>query len=792
MHQGQPFDFAISSSFPSSSSFFESLSESFSESLPAFLAHIWQSDTGEHSQLSLTPAAESQSSLQQGQDAQKNAANSHLQTWQFFVPMRGFQNPSTPKQLRESRGQWLALQQLQRSDLQDNLWLRIRKEQFQRECARSVTTFLSWRRGKQNPANDSHDSQECEQILLYSGQWNLPYTVYTEAARLFSSGPNVAFASTSASTSGSGTAASNAAFVHPLRSSWQWIPIPLETNTIYFHVQSKELDSLLLGLPWFADKHSSWISLLQKNSEVLLLILFLLLLGIKSLSQSHPPQWNLMALIFTVLFASAQLLQGFSFPDHTLVRVLNAISLSMLLPAFILSYMPSLRIMSLHGYLHFKSFHRILLWGRSEKIATISFVVALFLLVGPFPLWYFSIFLGGGLLYLCLWLVLSQNISKRHYLWETSALATIIVAFFYQFLSLQKSPVLHHVPVLFWLTVWLICLFYARKVEDQTYLRVLLREYLKYKNRINIRLKTVTNAYSRFVPQEFIRILKKDQITQVSLGDNVEMKVTIMVADMHSFTTLSEQMSPSENFRFVNSYLAAIGPTIRNHQGFVLKFLGDGLMALFPIKAEDAVHAAIDMQKKLISYNETRTTSRRKSVRTGIGIHTGVVRLGTVGEKARLQADIISDAANLASRIEGLTRNYGVTILMSQDTKIELQDYSDFDMRTLDLVKVKGKEKETKVIEVLSPQIDPHANLKIASKARFEEGFRALYFEKHYLQAIDCFEAVLSENPQDPCAQVLLDRATYLVLNKGDHDQDGQNQQISLDSQITGELRNLE
>lgn len=120
-----------------------------------------------------------------------------------------------------------------------------------------------------------------------------------------------------------------------------------------------------------------------------------------------------------------------------------------------------------------------------------------------------------------------------------------------------------------------------------------------YKNELLARIKThiylskINIAYARFVPREFLRFLEKESIVDVKLGDQVQKEMTVLFSDIRSFTSLSESMSPKENFNFLNSYLKRVGPVIRNHNGFIDKYIGDAIMALFPDSAQDAMNADI-------------------------------------------------------------------------------------------------------------------------------------------------------------------------------------------------------
>ncbi|MBD3308633.1 AAA family ATPase, partial [candidate division KSB3 bacterium] len=152
----------------------------------------------------------------------------------------------------------------------------------------------------------------------------------------------------------------------------------------------------------------------------------------------------------------------------------------------------------------------------------------------------------------------------------------------------------------------------------------------------------LTNAYSRFVPREFLRLLEKKSIIDVQLGDHVEKEITVMFADIRGFTHLSEQLTPQENFNFINSYLSQMNQIIREHQGVIDKYIGDAIMALFPTSADDAVKCAIAMLEKLKRYNQGRKRAGYRPIQIGIGLNTGLLMLGTIGDQHRMEGTVIS------------------------------------------------------------------------------------------------------------------------------------------------------
>lgn len=142
--------------------------------------------------------------------------------------------------------------------------------------------------------------------------------------------------------------------------------------------------------------------------------------------------------------------------------------------------------------------------------------------------------------------------------------------------------------------------------------------------------------------------------------------MSVLFANIRSFTSLSEKMTPADNFKFINAYLSRMQPVINQHHGFIDKYIGDAIMALFSGDADNAVQAGIAMLQKLAEYNQSRQRSGYVPIQIGIGINTGLLMLGTVGGEERMDGTVISDAVNRASRIEGMTKMYGATLLITE------------------------------------------------------------------------------------------------------------------------------
>lgn len=194
---------------------------------------------------------------------------------------------------------------------------------------------------------------------------------------------------------------------------------------------------------------------------------------------------------------------------------------------------------------------------------------------------------------------------------------------------------------------------------------------------------------------------------RVKLGGDL-FQATIMFSDIRNFTSMSENMSPEEVLLFLNSYMERMIDVIVQHGGIIDKFMGDGILATFgvPVRsdthAEKALKAALDMQKALQELNQFRQKEKKPAIQIGIGLHTGVVIAGNIGNQNKTEYTVIGDTVNLASRIEGLTKKYKSSILIS-DATYELlpQDFGrTLNLKAIPNTNVRGKQKSVNLYRV--------------------------------------------------------------------------------------------
>ncbi|MEG4803404.1 adenylate/guanylate cyclase domain-containing protein [Microcoleus sp. ARI1-B5] len=277
-------------------------------------------------------------------------------------------------------------------------------------------------------------------------------------------------------------------------------------------------------------------------------------------------------------------------------------------------------------------------------------------------------------------------------------------------------------------------------------------------------LEKLLQAYGRFVPDEYLQFLGKQSIVDFQLGDHVRKEMAIMFSDLRSFTTMAEQMTPQENFNFINTYLQQISPEIRKHNGFIVKYMGDGLMAVFPDGVDDAIQAGIVKFEQLQKFNQSRTINGEIPLNIGIGIHVGDTMVGIIGDANRMQADALSDHVNLTARLESLTKYYGVSLLISGDVVQRLSQREKYHIRFLDRAIVKGRQEAITVCEVLDVEVEPVRSLKIQTLPIFEEGLEQ-YCQGNFANAQVCFEQIVALNPADKPSQIYLKRIQSLLEN---------------------------
>ena len=269
----------------------------------------------------------------------------------------------------------------------------------------------------------------------------------------------------------------------------------------------------------------------------------------------------------------------------------------------------------------------------------------------------------------------------------------------------------------------------------------------------------------RFVPREFLQLLARKSLREVRLGDHVERQMTVFFTDIRSFTNLSESMSPRDNFKFLASFLRNVTPIIRQAGGFVDKYLGDGVLALFPGEPAQAVLAATQVQRQIARYNHGRRAAGYRQVRVGIGLHYGTLMLGTIGTADQMQTTVISDAVNVASRLEGMTKTFDINVVISGAVVAALPSDHPFKLRGLGSVTAKGKTESVEVFECYDTDPVELAELKTSLMSQWDAGMEA-FREGKLLSAGRVFARIAELNPDDTVAAYFRDRSTLDVASQ--------------------------
>jgi class 3 adenylate cyclase len=280
----------------------------------------------------------------------------------------------------------------------------------------------------------------------------------------------------------------------------------------------------------------------------------------------------------------------------------------------------------------------------------------------------------------------------------------------------------------------------------------------------NRRLEMLTRSYSRFVPFEFLDLLEKTSIEAVLPADHVRLDMTVVFTDLREFTATSESLGAERTFALLNEYLQAMEPEISACHGFINQFLGDGFVALFPRSADNAIAATIRMGHALADLNANRRARNEVSFRIGIGINSGELMLGAIGGGQRLDCNVVGDAVNLASRVEGLTKMYGATCVVTDATVARLSDRTRHATRELDRVQVVGRTTPVVIHELLD--LDPAERLKekLGAAADFHSGL-ASYRKGEFRGAVAAFDRCLKACADDGAATLYVQRCTELVRN---------------------------
>lgn len=289
----------------------------------------------------------------------------------------------------------------------------------------------------------------------------------------------------------------------------------------------------------------------------------------------------------------------------------------------------------------------------------------------------------------------------------------------------------------------------------------------------NSQKKAITGMFGQYVPPAHVDKMLKDPSFISLEGERKEMSV--LFSDIRSFTTISESLSANELKQMLNRYFSPITKSIFDHNGTIDKYVGDMVMAFWGAPLDDEYHAknsittAFDMLRLTTKLRNEFVAEGWPAVRIGIGINTGQMNVGDMGSEFRKAYTVLGDAVNLGSRLEGLTKFYGVEILVSEHTKRHAEAF--FEFRSIDRVKVKGKNEAVAIFEPICEkgQLD---KTDASELAQFELAYQT-YLAQDWSSAKSAFDELIKLNPQRKLYSIYVERVAELSQLPKQQDWDG-------------------
>jgi class 3 adenylate cyclase/HAMP domain-containing protein len=280
----------------------------------------------------------------------------------------------------------------------------------------------------------------------------------------------------------------------------------------------------------------------------------------------------------------------------------------------------------------------------------------------------------------------------------------------------------------------------------------------------------IRNIFQKYVPGEVIDQFFKNPESML-VGDN--RVLAVLFSDIRSFTSISEKMAPDDLVNSLNRYFSVMVDVIDQRKGTVDKYIGDAIMAFFgaPVKHEDdalqSVMAGIEMNEALSSFNAEQEKLGKPPFRIGVGINYGIVTVGNIGTQTKMNYTIIGDMVNLASRLEGLTKEYHQPLLISEGLQTRVKDHVPF--RLIDRVAVKGKTQGVKIYTARRKLSDAEAEAWALHNGAME----LLYPARDFRGAAEGFQKVKAILPDDYIAGLMQKRSQDFIQDPPSPSWDG-------------------
>jgi len=285
--------------------------------------------------------------------------------------------------------------------------------------------------------------------------------------------------------------------------------------------------------------------------------------------------------------------------------------------------------------------------------------------------------------------------------------------------------------------------------------------------------RQIRKSFSQYLSPGVIELIEKDPEKYIRPGGEMK-ELTIMFSDIRSFTTLSEGLSPDDLVHLLNEYFGAMTEIIFSYQGTLDKYIGDAIMAFWGSPYPQQDHAfrscscALEMVRGLEKLNVKWRNEGRPPIAVGIGLNTGLVNVGNMGSDRRLAWTVMGDNVNLASRLEGITKQYHSKLVISEATYREVA--SQFVCRELDKIKVKGKNLPVNIYELLDVAAE---RPKYEALLQQFDHAMAAYHSQDWQEAADRFAQILAIYPDDGPTQAFLERAEEFIEEAPQADWDG-------------------
>ncbi|MBT8137063.1 MAG: adenylate/guanylate cyclase domain-containing protein [Gammaproteobacteria bacterium] len=284
--------------------------------------------------------------------------------------------------------------------------------------------------------------------------------------------------------------------------------------------------------------------------------------------------------------------------------------------------------------------------------------------------------------------------------------------------------------------------------------------------------RQLSTMFGQYVPPELVEEMDENHGFFDMKSESREM--TVLFSDIRGFTTISESLKPRDLSTLMNDYLTPMTRVIHSHRGTIDKYMGDAIMAFWGAPLEDpdhsrhALEAALQMQVDIDQLNEEFSSRGWPRIKIGIGLNSGIMRVGNMGSAFRMAYTVMGDAVNLGSRIEGLTKKYGIGIAVGQATVKAVPDHAFLE---IDLVRVKGKDRPVAIYEPLGPL----SELSGKHKTMLKQHARALkmYRAGEWDTAEQALFNLHQSHPGRDIFQTYLDRIAYYRNNPPGDDWDG-------------------